>query len=135
MLTKQGKYVLLLEEEFVRLRDEGKIVGRDFVVEYDGPAQVVQVGGADKTEKKEKAPQVSRDLFSKAHTDSIPMPTMATGQAKSKCSLGRGSGTPLPVAWRVADASLCHVSVCLCVQEVAPVDPTADDADLAEDEI
>lgn len=61
MLTKQGKYVLLLEEEFVRLRDEGKIVGRDFVVEYDGPAQVVQVGGADKTEKKEEAPQVSRD--------------------------------------------------------------------------
>lgn len=60
VLTKQGKYVLLLEEEFVRLRDEGKIVGRDFVVEYDGPGQVVQVGGADKTQK-EEAPQVSRD--------------------------------------------------------------------------
>lgn len=25
--------------------------------------------------------------------------------------------------------------VCLCVQDVVPVDPTADDADLAEDEI
>ncbi|KAM3567899.1 hypothetical protein VYU27_009964 [Nannochloropsis oceanica] len=35
VMRKDGQYVLLTEEEYKTLKNEGKIVGRDFVVDYE----------------------------------------------------------------------------------------------------
>ena len=53
VMKKDGKYVLLKEEEYNRLKDEGQIVNRYFVVDYDDGSntEAPPMATSDKKEK------------------------------------------------------------------------------------